>query len=112
MKPETPRRWDAGLQPERTALAWQRCGLSLLGCAVALAAIDKRAVHLEWLLPTLLVVALAVWIITFGQRRYRRAHLTLTGSRAGHLPDGTVPALTAAGATLLGLVALATWAFA
>lgn len=102
------RPWDCGLQPERTALAWQRTGLAMLGCSVALAAIDKRAIHIEWLLSTLLVAGVAVWIVAFGQRRYQRGHLVLVGAKDDSLPDGMVPAVTAAGTVVLGLVALAT----
>lgn len=103
-----PRIWDRGLQPERTALAWQRVGLSLLGCSLVLAAIDKNRIHLSWLVPTLVVMGLALWIVVRGQTRYHRAHRYLV-HEDGRLPSGRLPLTLASAVFLLGVVAFATW---
>ncbi|MEP6478009.1 MAG: DUF202 domain-containing protein [Rhodoglobus sp.] len=99
--------FDAGLQPERTALAWQRTLLSLV---VAFLAASKV------LLPLLGVwsysIAGAGLAVTIGlgvviERRYRRLHRHLTTVHAGSLPgDGRLVLVCAAITFGCGLLAL------
>jgi putative membrane protein len=96
--------WDAGVQNERTALAWQRTGLALFG--VTLVAGRLGAGH--WpvatavaLAPTLLLSVALMWL---SGRRYRRAQAALHDQRYG--PGGRLPFTAAAAVTLLGLAAL------
>lgn len=99
---------DPGLQPERTAQAWERTGLTLLGCSLVLVAIDKQTLHLGWLVPSLAVLGVAVVVILTAERRYRAARQAIDGSPEA-LHDGRLVAVTAGAGFVLGLVALATW---
>lgn len=99
--------FDAGLQPERTALAWQR---TLLSLAVAFLAASRV------LLPLLGVwsysIAGAGLAVTIGlfvviERRYRRLHRHLTTVHSGSVPNGGRLVLICSGITLTcGLLAL------
>lgn len=91
-------RWDPGLQPERTALAWQRTGLSVAVAAIV-ALRDGLASE------RLLVVALAVGAmlcsaaVLYLSRTGLRSRLTAL--RAGEPLPGPVAAPAAALAVLL-----------
>ena len=97
--------WDAGVQNERTALAWQRTGLALFGAILVAARLGLR----QW--PVLTVVALgpslvlSVAMLHLAARRYRRAHTALHDVRPG--PGGRLPFVAATAVALLGLAALA-----
>jgi len=102
--------FDAGLQPERTLLAWQRTCLALaVGVAVSarltLPALGAASIVLG--ITGITLVALAWWGAT---RRYRRAHQDLTGAD-GALGQGGSPmaalALTAGLLAVAGLVFVA-----
>lgn len=104
--------FDAGLQLERTALAWQRTLLALavgfLGAGrVLLPALGVAAVVVA---GAGLVVAITMIVII--ERRYRRRHLHLTTVDGGSLPTGgrLILACTAlclaAGVLALGFVVL------
>ncbi len=82
--------WDAGLQPERTRLAWQRTSLSLLGAALVVARlVAVRDVLLGGLVAFVaLAVSAAVAIHT--TRRYRRSNRALFAGN--YLPGGRVNA--------------------
>lgn len=98
--------WDAGVQNERTALAWQRTALALFGAILIAARLGFR----HW--PGATVVALApalalsVVILRLTSRRYRQAHAALHGN-GGRPPGGRLPFFAATSITLLGLGALA-----
>jgi uncharacterized membrane protein YidH (DUF202 family) len=97
--------WDAGVQNERTALAWQRTGLALFGATVVAARLGAR----HWPVATVLALAptllLSVAMLHLASRRYRRAQAALHDWRNG--PGGRLPFTAAAAVTLLGLAALA-----
>lgn len=100
-----PEQWDAGLQNERTALAWQRTALALFGAVVVAARLGFR----QWPVATALALApalgLSLAMLRLSSRRYRQAHAALNG--AGPAPGGRLPLFAAMSITLLGLAALA-----
>ena len=97
--------WDAGVQNERTALAWQRTALALFGAIVVAARLGLR----QWPVATVMALApalaLSVVIFRLSSRRYRRAQAALhdVGRRA---PGGRLPFFAATAITVLGLAAL------
>jgi putative membrane protein len=97
--------WDAGVQNERTALAWQRTGLALFGGTVVAARLGLR----HWPVATVVALAptllLSVAMLQMASRRYRLARAALHERRPG--PGGRLPFAAAAAVTLLGLAALA-----
>ncbi|MEL4505597.1 DUF202 domain-containing protein [Luteococcus sp. H138] len=100
--------WDRGLQPERTALAWDRCALSLLACSLVILGVDKRPVDPTQAGPTAGVVLYGLWLIARGRRRYQDTSLALIDQRQTRLPDGSRIFVTSVAAAILGLVAIAT----
>ena len=57
-----------GLQPERTALAWQRTAITAMFVIVPLVVVNARQDH--WLMAVLVtVVAMAAGLLVFGVRR-------------------------------------------
>ena len=102
------RPFDEGLQPERTALAWQRTSLALgIGALAGL-----RVLPHYWgapgLIPAGVGVAASVLLLAFAHRRYRTVHRRLTSGRyirAG-LPGGALHLLLAAVGFSAGAVAL------
>ena len=98
--------FDAGLQPERTLLAWRRTCLSLaLGIAVAVrfTASELGAVSIVVGVVGLALVA-AAWAAA--TQRYRRAHEALSSSLPLDRGARTL-ASTAAVTIVLGLLGLA-----
>lgn len=95
------RPFDAGLQPERTALAWRRTALAVATVSFIGLRIIPESVG-PWALPPSgmgLVVAL---VMTIGSHfRYRSNHIALTSSTQARIPltDGrfllSIAALTA-----------------
>jgi uncharacterized membrane protein YidH (DUF202 family) len=105
-KPEAPRIFDPGMQPERTALAWRRTALAMgVGSIVSLR-VFPLALGPWALLPTAIAVAIAVVVFTFAHARYRRNHRALMSGRE---PDEPV---VLAGGGMVAMVALATLGFA
>ena len=108
----------AGLQPERTELAWRRTALgigvgSLIALRVLPAAAPTDAAQLLWLAPGLLGSAFAVVLWALARARSGRANRALMASRFERMPGaGLLATLTifvaacAVGALVL-LVALA-----
>lgn len=101
MTQDEPPPWDAGLQNERTGLAWQRTMLSGLACGLLVARL------LAGVSPTLAIItgtfALGTTAV-FGGVALRRFRLNARALPAGQtLGDGRPPAVAA---LLLGLTAL------
>lgn len=96
---------DHGVAPERTALAWRRTCLALLAGSLA----GSRILSVAWGPAGLLLAGVgvvgALVLLALAHRRYR-AQLRVV-SAGGPLPDGTLPALVAGTAVVVGLVALA-----
>ena len=96
--------WDAGVQNERTALAWQRTGLALFGATLLAGRLGAR----HWPVATVVALAptllLSVAMMRLAGQRYRRAQAAQHDQRLG--PGGRLPFTAAAAVTLLGLAAL------
>jgi uncharacterized membrane protein YidH (DUF202 family) len=98
--------FDAGLQPERTLLAWRRTCLSLaMGSAIAIrfTATYLGTVAVLFSLCSLILAA-AGWATA--TRRYQRAHRSLTTNNSQLGLGGTTVAITAAATAVLALAAL------
>ena len=79
---------DRGLQPERTALAWQRTALSLTGAAVVVGRLTAGVLG-----PTVIIVlvfSLAHSVVLF--RAGRRRHAMPPDTRGSHRDTGALPA--------------------
>lgn len=63
---------DVGLANERTALAWQRTALSLVGGSAIVARLSWSELGLVALVPVLVTVVLALWV--FLESNWRYAH--------------------------------------
>ncbi|ROP49315.1 MULTISPECIES: DUF202 domain-containing protein [unclassified Rathayibacter] len=102
------RPFDAGLQPERTALAWRRTALALTAGALVGIRILPTILGPWALLPAGGGLLLALLILIQSHHRYRTHHRVLTTSSTDRvpLPDGRLPALVAATALLAGTAAL------
>ena len=103
---EEPPPWDAGLQNERTGLAWQRTMLSGLACGLLLARL-LATISLSLAIATgVCALGAAAGLGWVALRRFRlNAHALATGQ---HLDDGRSAALTSG---LLALTALAALAY-
>ena len=99
--------WDAGLQPERTALAWQRTALALAVGALAAGRGLLPFVGL-WCIPIAAIgVGFAAGLYVSASRRYRAVHAHLTTVDASSLPTGgRLVAATASTVLLFGVIAL------
>jgi putative membrane protein len=97
--------WDAGVQNERTALAWQRTGLALFGGIVVAARLGMR----QWPVVTAVALApalaLAMALLHLAARRYRQAQAAVRDEAPR--PGGRLPLFAATSIALLGLAALA-----
>jgi putative membrane protein len=97
--------WDPGLQPERTSLAWQRTALTMLGVGLLVPKLAWPVLGVWALVPSGIVVAVAVAVLVAGARRYRAAHDVLT-TGDGALGDGRLPLVVTLAALTLALLAL------
>lgn len=104
------RPFDAGLWPERTALAWRRTALAVaVGSLMALRVLPE--ILGPWaLIPAALGAGVSFVALVLTHRRYRRVHtmLTSSGSERVALSGGVLPAMMAAvtfGGGVLALVA-------
>ncbi|ANY05707.1 DUF202 domain-containing protein [Pseudonocardia sp. HH130630-07] len=97
--------FDPGLQPERTALAWRRTGISLAAASLVAARVTAPAAGVTGVVLCLVAFLICAVVVLGSQRRYRRVAgaLQVDGSR---LPTGggTVSLVTVA-VVLLGVAA-------
>jgi len=91
--------WDAGLQPERTGLAWERTALAFLGLGLAVPRLAWPVLGPWAIAPAAVILAGALALFVAGHRRYRHTHGALTG-------DGRLPLLATLVALVLALVAV------
>lgn len=100
--------FDAGLQPERTALAWRRTGLALaVGALVGVRILP--AVLGDWaLIPAGAGLIVAFVVLWASHRRYLTQHEILTSADSDRipLPGGGLPALVASLVIFAGLAVL------
>lgn len=106
---QEPQIFDAGMQPERTALSWRRTALSMAAGSVVAVRVFPDLFGAWTLIPTTLAVVLAAIVFVSAQVRYRRNHRALLESRragtATLLEDGRMIALVAIVTLCLGLLA-------
>ena len=97
---------DAGLQVERTALAWRRTGIAVL--VGSLIGLRVLAPQLGWGSVALGVVgaALALMLLWASARRHRRVVEAMPGAGSSALPGGMLLVVVAVTVLLLGVGAL------
>ena len=98
--------WSAELQLERTALAWRRLALALLGLALAVPRLGWPVIGVWTLVPAGVVAVGAVTLLATSHRRYLSTHRFLTAGTVRPLPDGRLILLTVLSATTLAAVAV------
>lgn len=95
---------DVGLQPERTALAWDRTGLSLVAAALGVSRHALGDLGVFVLVPCALAVMCAVWLRIVSSRRTRHARASEREPEFAVVNDGRLVALAAGSMGLLCLV--------
>lgn len=102
------RPFDAGLQLERSSLAWRRTALALSVASLAALRIIPDVLGVWALIPTGACAAASVAALFLTHRRYRHIHTVLTSSETwrADLGGGWLPALIAGVTVLGGLTAL------
>lgn len=92
---------DPGIANERTALAWQRTALSIVGGAAILARLraDDLAVLV---LPLSLAALLGLWVLVESRNRYRRTTRSV-GTDGRTRRGGRAPAVLAAATVLIAV---------
>lgn len=109
---EYPGPADPGLQPERTALAWQRTGLALMGLALLVARSQPRSDLLLLTLIALAVGSSGLILVFRAGARFSAADRNLRAWHRGEryavadlrALDGRLPLVAALGATLLAVL--------
>ena len=84
-RPWEHRVWDAGLQPERTRLSWQRTALSAAACSLIIARLVGHASPFAGIAVAIAAIACGVMIAFTARRRLWRS--TIAAHNAGRLPD-------------------------
>ena len=92
--------YDAGLQPERTLLAWRRTALAIAGGGAVGARVLSEQIGALAYLVGLAVVAVALAAYVLAHRAYRRAVLEMVHG-SGLAPSPGVPVAGLAVACLL-----------
>ncbi|TQM36220.1 DUF202 domain-containing protein [Pseudonocardia cypriaca] len=101
------RRFDPGLQPERTALAWRRTGLAVAVGAIAGTRVLFPTLGVGAVVVGLLGLGLAALLVLGSTRRARRAEACLL--QDGNLvsgPGGRLVAAVCVASTAIGVAAL------
>lgn len=104
-EPERPAQvWDAGLQPERTSLSWQRVNLGGLGASMVSARLVVEA-HpaIGYTLAVLSVGAAGLLTVLHGRRLLRTTGALQGGRR---LPDGRLFLLVLAMLVIIAVAGL------
>ncbi|MFV0374999.1 DUF202 domain-containing protein [Microbacterium sp.] len=102
----TSPRFDPGLQPERTELAWRRTALAFgLGSLVSLRLLPAVLNSAWWVIPGCCGIAVAVIVWVGAQRRLTRISRTLGAGES--LKHESAIALTALAAVILMTALLA-----
>jgi uncharacterized membrane protein YidH (DUF202 family) len=96
---------DPGLQPERTALAWQRSALALAAATIVVGRLTFSAVGLVALLVVALGVVHAALIFATSRRHYR---LRTGETHLSTWPTGVHGALLSAQVAALGVLEILT----
>ncbi len=96
---------DPGLQPERTALAWRRTALALVGLSLGSARVTWQLVGGWSLLLSGAGAAVGAWLMLHAHARYERHSSSITGG--GAVADGVAPFVTAGLAFAIGLAGVA-----
>lgn len=100
------RPFDQGLQPERTALAWQRTGLAMAVGALVTMRILPELLGLWALLPGAVGLTLAIVVVVAAQVRYGRYHRGLIDpSLQPRMPAGRLMFVCAITAGIIGVLA-------
>ncbi|MGG5260647.1 DUF202 domain-containing protein [Phycicoccus avicenniae] len=98
---------DPGMQQERTTLAWRRTGLALLVGTLTIGRLALDALGGAVLLPTVLVAALAGWVVVDTLRQKRLGFVHPDDPRYTVLRDGRLVLAVAVVVAALGLGELA-----
>lgn len=100
--------FDAGLQPERTALAWRRTALALTAAALVAVRILPEVFGIWAVVPAGLGLAAAVGVLVAAHHRHVVVHRTLVGSDSDRvpLPAGALLAVVTGLVVAGGLAAL------
>jgi uncharacterized membrane protein YidH (DUF202 family) len=99
--------FDAGLQPERTGLAWRRTAISLAaGSLVAMRILPGGSGDLLLLLPGVVGFAVAVGLLVMTERRYLHVRRTLASDHTPLLGGGVSLLCTALACVLFAVAAL------
>lgn len=94
----TPR----GMAPERTALAWSRTGLALLGAGLLVGRLSLGTLGPGVIVPVALALCLTGWVLVNALRQGRWSRsVTNEGRPASLLHDGRLPAVVTAVLTVL-----------
>lgn len=93
---------DAGVQNERTALAWRRTSLSVLAAVLVAARVTASGGPPAALVAFVVALPAAAWLLAGADRRYGAAAAALRSAGARALPDGRLPAVLTAVVTALG----------
>jgi|LSQX01.1.fsa_nt_gb uncharacterized membrane protein YidH (DUF202 family) len=93
--------WDAGLQPERTRLAWQRTALALLTAGLVVARFVGHHHSTAGVVIAAAACVMAGAIGVVSTRHYRLANQQLAAEQPLH--DGTVNLLTTLAFLLVGI---------
>lgn len=103
------RLFDPGLQPERTALAWRRTGLSLTAASLIALRILPDILGLWAITPALLGLIAAVTVLLLAHHRHTVLNRTLTkcDGRSALVPTGRLPLFTTIIVSSGGTAALA-----